>query len=98
MTVDTSGMDEVWNAAKKVEKGSRVTVRYWSKRAEKVKTVEGDIDRVYARPGICKIEFTRDDGQEMIVRSDDEILSVGSHYPSNGDVVEVLVDGQPTWV
>lgn len=98
MSVDTSGMDEVWNAAKKVEEGSEVTVRYWSKRAEKVKSASGKIDRVHARPGVCQIEFTRDDGQGMVVRSDDEILSVGSHYPSNGDVVEVLVDGQQTWM
>lgn len=98
MVVDTSGMDEVWNAAKKVEDGSEVTVRYWSKRAEKVKTVSGSIDRVKARPGVCQIRFTREDGQEMIVRSDDELLSAGSHYPSNGDVVEVLVDGEPTWL
>lgn len=95
--IDNSGEKAVWDCAAKLAPECRVTVQYWSKRAEGVREMDGVVFEVVARSGLCRVDIERDDGQHIQVKNDGGVYSIGSNYPHNGDVVKLLIDGQPLW-
>lgn len=93
-TVDPSE-ESVWTAAAAAVPGATLRVEYDSTRSDEDQTVEGRVERVSGRHegaiGVMSIIFRRDDGQYMAVESNGALLSIGSHYPRTGTVIEASI-------
>jgi hypothetical protein len=85
------GSDLVWEAAYELKEDSIIEVMYSSRRTSRTLTVTGKPDRVVADADGCRIDFYRDDGQKMIIDRKGDLLSVGSHFPVTGKVLDIDV-------
>lgn len=90
----TANNRAVWEAASKMRPGSIVTVKYYSNRADRPLEMEGTPTNVKAREDWVSFDLVREDGQQIRVKKDGYLYSLGSHHPRNGRVIDVKVDNE----
>ena len=81
-----------WEAAEKITKESTLSVLYWSKRAEEMRRMNGEVVGVDADESGVIIELEREDDQLLRITRDGDLLSIGSNFPNNGPVISIVVD------
>lgn len=89
------GEQDVWRAARQMKRGCIVDVAYFSKRADRILHMEGEVTSLKARPDRCRFIFFREDGQPVEVREDGGIYSIGSNYPHNGYIRGIEITENP---
>jgi len=85
---DSSARDVIEN----VMIGDRISVEYEPTRGKGTVTKEGRVVDFNRQSMGCKIVFKREDGQTMKIDGQGGCYSIGSHYPYNGNIVDVQLE------